>query len=103
MELIDYQIICIYNNIGKASIADFQETENIEQYTKDLLKRAMNQQDRRYRFNENKRTTRERVLSIALNESIGKLGLELGSDLSNSEKCKNEEIKHLKPKYPLAY
>lgn len=75
MELIDYQILCIYNNVGNASIADFQETENIEQYTKDLLTRAMNQQDRRYKFNENKRTTRERVLSIATKKSIDKFGL----------------------------
>lgn len=101
MELIDYQILCIYNNVGNASIADFQETENIEQYTKDLLTRAMNQQDRRYKFNENKRTTRERVLSIAAKKSIGKFGLELGNDLAYSEKCKNDEIKHLKTQIPV--
>lgn len=101
MELLDYQIVCIHNNIGNASIKDFQERENIEQYTKELLTRAMAQQDRRYKFNENKRTTRDRVLSIAANKSIGELGLELGNDLASTEKNKNEEIKQLNTRIPI--
>lgn len=101
MELLDYQIVCIHNDVGNASIKDFQETESIEQYTKELLFRAMSQQDRRYQFNKNKRTTRERILSIAANKSIGELAFELGNDLANVEKCKNEEIKHLKTQIPI--
>lgn len=99
--ILDYQIIYIDNISGVANIAEFQETENIDQYTQNLLIRAKSQQDRRYKFNENKRTTRDRILNIALNKSIGNLGVELGNDLAGSEKDKNVEIKPLKKQIPL--
>ncbi|MBD5202081.1 MAG: hypothetical protein HDS81_02040 [Bacteroidales bacterium] len=101
MEILDYQIIYIDNIAGVANIAEFQETENIDQYTHNLLIRAKSQQDRRYKFNENKRTTRDRILGIALNKSIGNFGVELGKDLACSEKDKNVEIKPLKKQIPL--
>lgn len=96
MEILDYQIIYIDNIEGTASIAVFPEKESIDKYTIDLITRAFSKQDRKYKFNDNKRTTRDRVLNIAANKSIGDWGTELGNDLASSERNKNEEIRHLK-------
>lgn len=101
MEVIDYKIIYIDIVNGVGSIAEFQETQNIDQYTLDLLQRARIQQDRRYKFNDNKRTTKDRILNIALNRSIGNIAIELGNDLACSEKNKNDEIKQLKTHIPM--
>ena len=101
MEILDYQIIYIDNIEGTASIAVFPEKESIDKYTIDLITRAFSKQDRKYKFNDNKRTTRDRVLNIAANKSIGDWGTELGNDLASSERNKNEEIRHLKNQIPL--
>ena len=68
MEILDYQIIYIDNIEGTASIAVFPEKESIDKYTIDLITRAFSKQDRKYKFNDNKRTTRDRVLNIAANK-----------------------------------
>lgn len=101
MEILDYQIIYIDNIEGVASIADFPEKDSIDKYTIDLITRAFSKQDRRYKFNDNKRTTRDRVFNIAANKSVGDWGTELGNDLASSERNKNEEIRHLKNQIPL--
>lgn len=101
MAISDYKIIYIDNLNGDAHEADFQETENIDKYTSDLLALAKARQDRRYKFNENKRTTRDRILSIAAVKTIGNIAIELGKDLACSEKNTNEDIKHLKTQIPL--
>lgn len=101
MEILDYQIIYIDNIEGAASIAVFSEKESIDKYTIDIITRALSKQDRKYKFNDNKRTTRDRILNIAANKSIGDWGTELGNDLASSEKNKNEEIRHLKNQIPL--
>lgn len=101
MDKLDYKIVYIDNVNGIAREEDFQVTENIDKYTSDLLIRAIEQQDRRYKFNENKRTTRDRVLSIAASKTVGNIAIELGNDLASSEKNKNDEIKQLKRQIPL--
>ena len=103
MKTVYYKLLKISNETGTASFASFDFLDNIENYVFNILVKTANANvDRKFRFNPNLHTTKDRIHGLITKngEELEALVLEMGNHLASVEKKFNDNNQHLKGKIP---
>lgn len=102
MNINYYKIFKIDNVTGCAQLASFENLNNIENYVMNILNKcASAPAERRYKFCDNKQTTKQRVENLINGNEIERNCLELSKDLAIAEKNSNTAHAQLKGKIPV--
>ncbi len=103
MRTIYYKLLRLSNQTGTAEFANFEFLGNIENYVTNILVQTANASvERKYKFNVNLHTTKDRVcyLLTTKGDELEATMLELGKHLASIEKAFNDKNQHLKGKIP---
>ena len=103
MRTIYYKLLRLTNQAGTAEFANFEFLGNIENYVTNILVQTANASvERKYKFNVNLHTTKDRIDSLLTKEGGERevTMLELGNHLASIEKEFNDNNQHLKGKIP---
>lgn len=103
MRTIYYKLLRLTNQSGTAEFANFEFLGNIENYVTNILVQTANANvERKYKFNANLHTTKDRINSLLTKEGeeLEATMLELGNHLASIEKEFNDNNQHLRGKIP---
>lgn len=101
MKVVYYNLLKIDNVAVTASVATFEEHDNINEYVMRILVNCANAQvERTYRFDETLDTTKNRIEKLILQQDVDAVALELGNRLAKVENDSNTANAHLKGKIP---
>lgn len=103
MRTIYYKLLRLTNQLGTAEFANFEFLGNIENYVTNILVQTANASvERKYKFNVNLHTTKDRINCLLTQHgvSLENTMLEMGNHLASIEKQFNDNNQHLKGHIP---
>lgn len=102
MKVVYYNLLKIDNVAVTASVATFEEQDNINDYVMRILVNCANAQvERKYKFDETLDTTKKRIEKLIRQQNVDEVALELGNRLAKVENDSNTANAHLKGKIPI--